>query len=179
MVEIAAADPCPAPDTWNGKPISNDVMILQEDLGGNLIKYYAKSTTDKSPVDGNPGFKEICIVSSTGFGSLTQIWNPAVWSAMSQNPGPYVRFQGGGNPDNMPFDGNIYTVGTVQWNAAPQNIKTLVHVISKDLCPNSAGNTCFVRPPNPPGVVPELATIVLTSTGILGLVAISRKYRNK
>lgn len=181
MVGIATAnpDPCPPPAQWNGKPASNDVLVLQEDLGSNLIKYYAKSATDKSPVGGIPGFQEVCIYdSSTGFTTLTALFPN--WQVRSTNAG-HIEFEGRGNPQNIPFDENIHEVGTVQWNAVPQNTKTLVHIISADVCggyqANGEPKTCFARPPSPPGIVPELATIVLTSTGILGLVAISRRYK--
>lgn len=179
MVEIVAANPDPCPDpgnAWNNKPTSNAVLVLQEDLGNNLIKYYAKSSTNKNPSNGIPGFREVCVYSSTGASSANSLWSP--WTVKKTSP--HVEFRGGesgGDPENIPFDGNIHAVGTIQWSAASQNIQTLVHVKSAELCPNDPDNSCFLRPPNPPGVVPELSTMILVSIGTLGLVFVSRKYR--
>lgn len=173
----ASPDPCPdSGDAWNNKPTSNAVLVLQEDLGNNLIKYYAKSATDKSPSSGIPGFREVCVYSSIGATSANSLWS--YWGVKKITP--HIEFrgeEGGGDKENIPFDGNIHAVGTIQWNAVPQNIRTLVHVKSAELCPGEPDESCFLQPPNPPGVVPELSTMILTLTGIIGLVMTSRKYR--
>lgn len=196
MVETAIADPdpCPAPgNAWDQMDSSSAVLVLQEDLGGNLIKYYAKSTTDQSPSGGIPGFREVCVVSDATLGPVDALWSilGMDWGAgvTNQNVVEFNGHQAGasngasGNPYNIPFDGVTHAVGTAQWNAVPSNIKTLVHIYSPEICAQSADNdndgnldTCFRRPPNPPGIVPELATLILTATGIIGLVAV-RKFR--
>ncbi len=196
MVENVTANPCPAPDAWDNMPTSNNVLVLQDaDPGNHLIKYYTKSTTDNNPSGGIPGFKEVCIASSATPLSANSLWTilGESWGAGITNKN-VVEFNGhrngatpgaSGEKYNIPFDGNAYEVGTIQWNNVQSNIKTLSHINSpeclrvQDNDNDQNPNTCFVRPPNPPGVVPELATIVLTSTGILGLIAMSRKYRNK
>lgn len=192
-VAVGNPDPCPAPNAWNSMATSSDVLVLQEDLGGNLTRYYAKSTTDQSPVSGIPGFREVCVLSDATADPVKAEWNilGEEWGAGVTNKG-VVEFNGhqtgatsgaAGNPYNIPFDGSAHAAGTVQWDAVPTNVITMVHIISADICPQSADNdndgdpnTCFRRPPVPPGMVPELSTLLLTATGMIGLIAL-RKFK--
>lgn len=184
MAGIAVANPCPELDTWLGKPLSDAVLIYQTDQGSGVMKYSVQSEDDKNSIEGIPGFKEVCIASGATPSNPVAMLD--TWQGGIRTPagGTFVQFDTiTGNPDNIPFDSGIHDVGTVQWDATPENTQTLVHVISADICGTDGSgepNTCFVRP-GTPGTppVPELGTIVLTSTGMLGLMLISRRYRQK
>ena len=182
IVGIAAANPCPPSETWNNQPVSDKIVVLDEDLGGNNWKYYVKSAENMNPEGGIPGFREVCIANENAPNGAEALWDEWGYRITNQN---VIEFDGSsgepgaaGNPHNIPFTGEAIPVGTIQFSGTP-DVKTLVHVISKEICggTDENPNTCFVRPGKPTIPVPELNTIILISVGLLGLGLVVRKYK--
>jgi len=189
IVGIASANPCPNPNTWNGKPVSDKIVVLSEDLGGNNWKYYVKSAQNMNPVGGIPGFREVCIANANAPTSANALWDGWGYKVTNKNVTEFDGSSGApgsaGNPYNIPFTGVAIPVGTIQFSGPP-NVKTLVHVISADICgsdtdrgtdPASGVPTCFRRPDEPTIPVPELNPVILISVGLLGLGLLVRKYK--
>lgn len=178
-IGIATANPCPNPNTWDGKPVSDQIIVLDEDLGGNNWKYYVKSAENMNPVGGIPGFREVCIANETAPISAVALWDSWVYSITNEN---VTEFHGSppGNFNNIPFNGSAIPVGTIQFGGTP-NVKTLVHVISASICggyeANGEEKTCFRRPSEPTIPVPELNSMILISAGLLGLGLLAWKYK--
>ncbi|MDW7726237.1 MAG: hypothetical protein SCH70_03860 [Candidatus Methanoperedens sp.] len=182
MVGIAAANPCPNPDTWDGKPVSYNIVVLDEDLGGNNWKYYVRSAENMNSTDGIPGFREVCIANENAPDGAEALWDGWGYKITNQNVTEFDGSSGepgaAGNPYNIPFSGIAIPVGTIQFSEPP-NVKTLVHVISKEICGGTDEDpgTCFVRPAKPTIPVPELNSVILVLAGLLGLGLVGRKYK--
>lgn len=182
MIGIAAANPCPNPNTWNNQPVSDKIVVLSEDLGDNEWKYYVRSAENMNPTGGIPGFREVCIANVNAPISASALWDG--WG-YGINHTVVVEFDGSrgdpgaaGNPHNIPFTGVAIPVGIIKFSGPP-DVKTLVHVISKEICGGTNNNpeTCFVRPGEPTIPVPELNSVILISAGLLGLGLVARKYK--
>lgn len=173
MVGIASADPCPSPNQWGtvnqlspAGPVTG-VFSVVSDLN-NPATY---STQGTSPI------LEVCGASSS---SIAQTINPFFWaappSAIKTNEWPKAWFQFSGASNPIPA-GPVTSVGTVKWNTPdPQGNEIYLLHISDSKCPGGGG-TCFVIPGRSPQPVPELGTIVLTTTGLLGLALATKKYK--
>lgn len=195
-IGIVTAEPCPGPHSneWTDQNLlDTSLNVLYEDIGSNTLKILARHSNENS-VGGIPGFREVCFQ----IPGMTQV--SALWNTGGENWGADITHQqvaefngqqtgsssgASGNPYNIPFDGGLHDVGTIKFASTPDvgQATSLVHIISAEKCggyeSNGEPKTCYKRPQPPLAPVPELSPLILTSSGLLGIVLISRKYRNR
>lgn len=197
MVGIAAADPCPDPQTWNNQvPESSLIQVFHEPVLGSTDSYKFMIMGTFTGAE----FKELCVADTNGFAqkwraitTIPSLWQGDILQHM-QGPNPTGRFfvqwktpigAGGGGNNFLDLDESLHNIGTATFTDASweNSLTTLVHVIGSDFCeskyPGQNKDSCYVRPQPPSQLVPELSPMILTSAGLLGIVLISRKYRNK
>lgn len=75
----------------------------------------------------------------------------------------------------IPVDGNLYYAGEANYGSTKPGETIVLHIIDDVEC--SPQESCYRGPKEPYDPIPELSTIVLTSTGLLGILLISRRYR--
>jgi hypothetical protein len=181
MAGIASADPCADnPETWSNHDESNLYTVVA--TGTNPVTYSAGGSPSI-----HDGLREVCIASKTNNAlSGSVAFDPSNWDLgiMSSTPWgkDWAQFRGKGSSSRIPLDGTLTTVGDVTWDNPPSDAIYLVETVNLDgqgVCGGGAGQTCYWRPigPNPP--VPELPPSILTTAGLLGLVLVTRKYKNK
>lgn len=181
---IVSADPCPAGNSnnWNDNLPSNvTIVVISNSIGTNQFEYKIQETPAFSSGTPPIGFQELCIKppsNGAGMSSLA-IASGLNWQQDNQGIG-FKRIDG--TPNNIPFDGNIHDVGSITWSQDPGIQQFLVHINNPDEC--NAGSkepdgTCFRAPGKATNITPELGTIILTTSGLFGLVFVSRKYKNK
>jgi hypothetical protein len=96
---------------------------------------YSISTTNESPVGGIPGLIEYCVYAEplpdSNVATYTNIdgaWTPLTPESTSTN-GHFDFGRSGGNPDNLPFDGNEHQIGTATWSGSvPSSQTILLHI---------------------------------------------------
>lgn len=173
MTEVVSANPCPSVSTWSGVnqlspagPVTGVFSVVSD--SNNPATYSAQGT---SPI------LEVCGASST---SNAQAINPFFWTAPPSAiktggwPNTWFQFSGASNP--IPV-GPVTPVGTVTWSTpGPQGNEIYLLHISDPKCP---GGTCFVIPGRSPLPTPELSTILLTASGLFGLVLVTKKYKKQ
>lgn len=192
MAGIAAADPCPGPNSneWSDTNLlDSSLIVLYENIGLNTLKIYAQHANE-NPSGGIPGFKEVCFYALPGMIGVSPLWTTGGknWGAGITGDGvaEFVGSRGSpgasGDPYNIPFDGKLNEVGTITFSGTPDlgSAKSLVHVVSYEKCGGTLANpnSCWKRPQPPLAPVPELSPIILTSAGLLGILLVSRKYRS-
>lgn len=178
MIGAASAYDCPGPNEWssvNTPSLQNLYTIAAS--GTNPMTYSTGGVPSTSTI------REVCIASTSSnaqSGTVSwPLWNQGdltIKPAKPQWARTWAQFKDGGTPNDIPSDGAMHNVGTVTWDNAPGNTQVFILHVADTGCPDK--KSCYVIPegPNPP--IPEMGTIVMTATGLLGLVLISR-YKKK
>jgi hypothetical protein len=141
-------------------------------LTGVVTFTYTFSGSDPAnpPVDGVPGLITYCVYPDKGFvpdGAITALAlgaNGDPFAAKLSAKGSFSYTRSDGNPSNVPFDGNSYTMGTAVWASgcvsdgqgglicqAPQTQTILLHINDASECQALYGgtsDTCWVFPGN-------------------------------
>lgn len=105
---------------------------------------YKLGTANLNPSGGIPGLIEYCVYTSPQPASVTASYDS--WTATNGTPFSFSR--PGGDPTNVPFDGNTYTIGTATWSGSvPASQSFVFHVNDPVFCQAYNGSsTCFVLP---------------------------------
>lgn len=178
-IGIAAGYPCPNPQTWTNFPEVQSVQIYHQSISGDEYEFLIQGYVGES-------VKEVCIADKDGYtrmwSSGTATWPNWNWESKQEGSNYFVQWRDHGQ-DNIPMDGNIYSFGTVtlidqDWDT---KLTSLVHLVNEAYCQQLglSPDSCYVRPKPPTQPIPEMSTLVLMSTGLIGLVLASRKYRNR
>lgn len=184
MVGIATADPCPNPNgaEWNQDP-DGTISVLYTLDADKALHVTVRSGLDEGTINGVPGIREVCVYfPSTMPKSAKNEWH--LWpedGAVIKRSG-VIEFKGperGGENNNIPLDTNLNPVGVSFFDVTPDlgEAKVLLHI--NDIARCNPARSCFIVPYKNRPPIPELSTVVLTCTGLLGIVLMSRKYKNR
>jgi hypothetical protein len=148
---FAASTGCPS---LSGKMASPDISAsVAPDGTGTVDTYTVSSPTGSTSSGGVPGLIKYCVFTSpmpdsaTTTGASFPLWQTAI------DTDNFAFGRNDGNPSNIPFDGNTYTVGTATWSGgAPDasNQTILLHINDPAECQALYGDgnlsTCWVLP---------------------------------
>lgn len=179
---IVSADPCPGPsDTkWNGVPIvTAGLTISAGSTSGSGTGPYDYIVQAMPAFAGSPpiGFQELCIRTGNTVTQIAQTFAAPNWGSEA-NPNVFGFARLNGESNNIPFDGNVHDVGTITFSGNPGSQDILVHINDPAECrPTDQSDTCFRSPGTGGQPVPELNPMILTTTGLFGLVLLSRRCK--
>ena len=111
-----------------------------------LTVNYKFSSVNLSSSGGVPGLIEYCVDTTSQPTSLAVSYPN--WTDSSLPATPFGFGRTGGNPNNVPFDGNTYTIGSATWTGSVPTSQTIfLHVNDPVFCNAYNGSsTCFVKP---------------------------------
>jgi hypothetical protein len=111
---------------------------------------YSIKTPNESPSGGIPGLVEYCVYPSSGSLPASESASYDSWTAGTESAKGLLDFaRPGGDPTNLPFNGNTQQVGTATWSGtAPTSQTILLHINDPNECAalGLGNNTCFVFP---------------------------------
>lgn len=138
-------NPCPAsvPTT----AISSSFLAFTKSTSGSTITY-GVATSNQSPTSNVPGLLELCVYhdgtvqtpAASNVQALYDSWTATVPVATR------VEFsRPGGDPTDLPFDGNSYDVGKATYSTLPTSEIIVGHINSVAQCGTApdGGTTCF------------------------------------
>ncbi len=168
---IVSADPCPS---LNAVKSPNGYGTVTNAISGIEVTY-------SMIVTGSLAVKGLCIYEIDLAGldtSLVQVGtSPLGWSFFHPDSHNYFEWSGSGTQALL--SGQSSTIGTVNFgnNPLPTSSETYaIHVLDPNGEVCGSDDTCWVYP-GPGVIIPELNPMILTVTGLFGLVLLSRKYK--
>lgn len=165
-----------------------DYLFADKTVSGTVVTYTLNTVANGALVIG------YCVYPTPGFDGDIEELTPLYpgWEKWPNNDGKdYFGFERGNGGNEIPIDGAINiqvgSTGYGEQDKLPTGEVVLFHIKDPEECASAEGSedsgdgdddTCWRRPgiPQPPPV-PEIATIGLVSTGIIGLFLVARKYR--
>jgi hypothetical protein len=136
------------PDSVGGRPTDPNVSASFTTSGNSAT--YTITTPNESPSGGIPGLIEYCVYPSGGSLPASESASYDSWTAGTETAKGLLAFERpGGDPTNLPFDGNTQQVGTATWSGtAPASQTILLHINDPNECAalGLGNSTCFVFP---------------------------------
>jgi hypothetical protein len=151
-VSLVMAGPASA-DTSNDCPATQSAVVgidnnvtASSSTSGDTVTYTFGSVNAHGN-GGQPGLIEYCVYASPLASSQTTASDLPLGWAPSGDGSHYFGWQRpNGDPTNIPFDGNTYTMGTATWSGPPPTQTIVLHVYDPSVCAVNSSNTCYVYP---------------------------------
>lgn len=183
--------------TMTGIVAAEDVFDCRENTNVPQYDFLSPHTSDNGNVrtylldtftKSGASVIEYCVYPTPGFtGSttdLTALYTGGVGPWTVDRPGSKIYFgfdrTPGGDPNNLPINGGTdIPIGKADYKGSlPTSELILFHINDPKECqPTDQSDTCWRKPGTPPPPVPEMSTMILTFTGMVGLLLFSREYR--
>lgn len=169
---------CPGRNSLGSHTQTYDDLYAYSTVDGTVVTYLLNTVNNDASVIG------YCVYPTPEFtgatGDLGALYSG--WQVSRPDSANYFGFQRGTGSNNVPIDGTTnIQIGRADYKHTeklPTSDVILLHINDPNEC-QTEGDTCWRRSGTSQPPVPELGTIVLTSTGMLGLILVSRKYRQK
>lgn len=145
---VGAAPGCPS---LSGK-VASSLVGAHFSVSSSTATYVFDSLVNRSPSNGVPGLIEYCVFPASDPTNVTATALGANSDPFQANTGSgeFSFSRGGGNPSNIPLDGNSHVMGTAVWSGAVPSSQTfLLHINDAAECDNLYGGnpgTCWVLP---------------------------------
>lgn len=167
---------CPSRQSLGLHTQTYDNLYADESVSGNVVTYLLNTVEkDGTSVIG------YCVYPTPGFTGSDDDLAPLYteWAVSHHNDKDYFGFERGQGSNTIPIDGATdIEIGEADYltaDKAPTSEVVLFHINDPEEC--GPEDTCWRRSGTPIFPVPELATVVLVSAGIVGLFFVARKYK--
>lgn len=175
---------CPDRSSLSSHTQTYDNLVPNTVTDGNVVTYILNTVAK----DG-ASVIEYCVYPEPVFigdnSNLTPLYvgSNGLWKIDRQPSKTFFGFERThGDHNNIPVNGTIgIQIGKADYlstDRLPTSEIILFHINDPEEC-GPTDDTCYRRPGTPPTPIPEISTIVLTSAGVLGLMLVSRKHRQK